>query len=306
MTERVQAGCSVAMDFCSTMWDHKGVLEVAIHLGKLEGVWAKIFHRRFKMIEDLVKEFGDAWKEVVANLDMAGLVTAFRREMGLEEGRGTDWIRRAKAAARDLAMQMLSWLRGKPGWQTVRDLLRKIVISGRAEGYASAIAAAAASQGRVGMSFDIAFEHAFAALENLGDTWAEADSWLERMLGGNADELGRALGSLAAEGADYEQMVAAGLDILDDVSDSSIVSFIIDWALTTGLARGALDLYASEGVAQVSWMTAGDGRVCALCESYEEASPYPITDFPSMPAHPNCRCVPSAEFDTDSFGDFFI
>lgn len=309
MTDRVKAGCVAAVKLAEDNAHHPEILEVVLDLGHLEGVWATIFERRHRLIVKFHRRMMPLWREAVADADVAGAVEMLRQSLGLAEAFDPQWVRRAKAEARAAAVRLLSWLPGKGIWQRMRDVMRMAIQSGRAEGYADALAIAAQGEKRLGLDFDIAFDHAYAALENLGELWAESDPWLNKMLGRAADEFGRTLGDLAASGADYEQMVAAGIDVLQlTAEDSDAVSFMTDWALSTGLSRGALDLYASEGVQQVSWLTAGDGRVCEeICEPNGQKSPFNISDFPTMPGHPLCRCVASAEFslDSDAFDKFF-
>jgi hypothetical protein len=307
MTDEVRAGCIAVMDLCVEHAHEPDVLEVALHLGHLEGVWAQVFARREALYRAHIHAVLKAWRAALDGVDVAGAVQIFRQQVGLSEAVDREALRRMKEAARNAAVRLLQWVPGKAAWQGLRDAMRAVVTSGRAEGYASALAVAASKQQMIGFDFDIAFQHAYDAMENLGDAWAAADPWLERMVGRAADEFGRTLGDLASQGADYEQMVAAGLDVLQDTTaDRDIVGFIVDWAASTGMSRGALDLYASEGVQQVSWLTAGDGRVCPVCETNGQESPFLITDFPTMPAHPLCRCVASAEFTlSPDYGGFF-
>lgn len=309
MTERVMAGCIAAMDMCSDNAHDPRILEVAIHLGQLEGVWAKVFKRRFTMMEDFTKQVTAVWQTAVGKLDVPGTVQFLRQQLGIREDSKdeADNLRRAKQEARELAMRMLAWLPGTQEWQPLRDAMRQLVASGRAEGYADAIDIAAAEQDLLGFDFDLAFTHAYDALANMGDVWAESDVWLQRMLGRAADQFGRVLGELAANGASYQDMVDAASDVLDMYYEGAdAVEFTVDWALSAGFSRGALDLYRSENVEYVTWMTAGDARVCVICEQHEIDSPFLISDFPEMPAHPRCRCVASAEFSVGSaFGGYF-
>jgi len=294
------------MDICAENWDSPGVLEVAIHLGRLEGVWARVFARRFAAMEDYTVRVRKVWRSAVADFDVRGAVALYRQALGLSEtAEDPDWVRRAKREARDAAMRLLAWMPGTDSWQKLRDLMREVIRTARAEGYVDALAAASTAEQHLNFAWDIAFRHAYDALENDTALWAESDTWLNRMLGRSADEFGLTLGNLAAQGADYSQMLAAAVDVLQDtVEERDTVGFIVDWAMSFGMSKGALDLYASEGVRNVTWMTAGDGRVCPTCERYGEESPYPIMDFPSMPAHPLCRCVASAEIDTSAFSGF--
>jgi hypothetical protein len=75
--------------------------------------------------------------------------------------------------------------------------------------------------------------------------------------------------------------------------------------MTTAADQGALALYASEGVGSADWISAGDGRVCPSCINNEAGSPWPLADFPLMPSHPVCRCVPAASVDLAHFANWF-
>jgi len=46
------------------------------------------------------------------------------------------------------------------------------------------------------------------------------------------------------------------------------------------------------GIELLTWTTAGDGKVCATCQGYEDGSPYSARDYPATP-HPRCRCTPT-------------
>lgn len=309
MTDTVMAGCIAAMDLCQENAHDPNILEVAIHLGRLEGVWAKVFERRFKMMGNFTTLLTALWRKALAKADVAGTVSILRQQFGLMEDSKdeADKLRRAKAAARELAMRILTWLPATAEWQDMRDAMRQLIASGRAEGYADAVDIAAADQHLLGYDFEIAFQHAYDAIANLGDVWAESDTWLQKMLGRAADQFGRTLGELAAAGASYQDMVDAATAALDmTAEDADAVEFTVDWALSAGFARGALDLYRSENVEYVTWMTAGDDRVCPVCEKNGADSPFLISDFPDMPAHPRCRCVPSAEFTVSpEYSGFF-
>lgn len=305
LTDRVKAGCVAAMDLCCENAHDPHILEVAIHLGQLEGVWAKVFARRFKLMDDHARALTAVWRKAMGAADIEGTVTRLRQRLGLAED--DDQQRRAQQTARELAMQMLSWLPATQEWQELRNAMRELLASGRAEGYADAIDIAAAEQHILGYDFEIAFQHTYDALANLGETWAESDVWLQKMLERAADQFGRTLAQLAASNASYQDMLDAAADVLDmEVEDADAVEFIVDWALSTGFSRGALDLYRSEGVEFVTWMTAGDARVCIFCEQNGIDSPFPIAEFPGLPQHPRCRCVASAEFSVlPAYSGFF-
>lgn len=305
MTDRVKAGCAAAVGLACEHPHQPGILEATLRLGSLEGTWATVFQRRDELLAKHAAAMLAAWRAAVSALDTGALVRDLRTALGIAEAGGNrDALARAKQAARDAAASLLAWLPAARAWQALRDTMREALRSGRAEGVAGAIALAGEETGKIGVDFDLAFTDAYNALANLGQLWADADGWLGRMVNRCADELGRALAPLAADGAPYADMLAAAGGVLDG-ADGDAVAFITDWAMNTALSRGALDLYAGEGAALADWITAGGGNVCPICQDNEANSPYPLAAFPEIPAHARCRCSPSASFDVSRYSAYF-
>jgi hypothetical protein len=304
MTDRVKAGCVAAVDYAVQHAHDPDVLEVTLHLGHLEGIWALIFDRRDRLIAKHAALVLAQYRAAAASLDLPAMIRTYRHQAGLGEAMDPNTAA-AIAAAVTAATTLLAWLPGTNAWQGLRNAMRDAIQSGRAEGAADAIALAADAVGSVGLDFDLAFQSAYDALANLGSIWADADTWLAKILDRNAAQLGRALGVLASEGAGYDEMLAAAQDILDGAAGDA-VSFVVDWAMSTAMSRGALDLYASEGVVAAGWVTVGDGRVCLSCEENEANSPYLLADFPSMPDHARCRCVATSDFSLSASYDYLF
>jgi hypothetical protein len=168
----------------------------------------------------------------------------------------------------------------------------------------NAAAIAAERAGRIGLDWNIAFDDAYRSLARLDELWGNADGWLGRTIDRAAGDLGRVLANGAENGATRDEMINAAMDVLTS-ADPEAVAFVVDWAMTTAAAEGALSLYRSEGVVSVDWITAGDGQVCNPCLDNESESPWPITDFPPMPSHPLCRCVPAADVSLSHFDAWF-
>jgi SPP1 gp7 family putative phage head morphogenesis protein len=292
MTDRVKAGCVAAVGWACDNADSPDVLEVALKLGSLEGTWALIFARRDALIAKWTGLVQKAWNDTLQHLDVGAAVQRFRHAVGLAEA--NDWLKAAKSAARDAMVSLLSWLPGTVTWQALRAAMGGGIAAAVAEGRVDAIALAWEAAGKVSMDFDLAFTHAYDALENLGQIWTQSDTWLGRMLDTQTSALGQTLGDLAGQGASYEEMLSAAQDLLTGV-EGDAVGFIVDWALNTGMSQGALDLYRSEGVQEITFMTAGDERVCPQCEQAEVGSPYSPVDLPTPPLHPRCRCTIVAE-----------
>lgn len=308
MTDRIKAASLVAVQMACEHPHDPGILELALDLGSLEGMWALLFARREALIADHTARIGRAWRRVLRRQVIRDGVERFQRALlllGETEDDDADRKNRIKRAATDAAVAMLALLVAEPGWEELRQLTRDALAAGTAEGQVAAVAIAAENIGKIGLDWDIAFEHAYAAMADLQSLWPAADDWLTRTLGRATADLGKALSDSMIAGGTYADMVAAATDAIGG-ADADAVAFVTDWAITTAAAEGALALYRSEGVFAVSWLDAGDTRVCPTCEANAAGSPYPIESFPTLPSHPVCRCTPSAELlDFSRFEPWF-
>lgn len=291
MTDRVKAGCVAAVEWACAHPDEPGILEATLKLGALEGTWALIYQRRDALVARYTHLVQQAWNACIAEVDIGRAIRSIRLALSLGEAR--EWLRKAVQTIRDAFTSLLSWLPGTSAWQALRTVLGDGITSAIAEGKVGALALAASKE-VVKLDFEVAFEHAYDALSNLSQVWSQADGWLGRMLDRNTEELGRTLGDLAERGASYSEMLSAAEDVLTGVTGDA-VGFIVDWALNAGLSQGALDLYKSEGITQITFMTAGDDLVCPICEKAESESPYTPEALPTPPLHPRCRCTIVAE-----------
>lgn len=283
VTERVLTGGAVAVALAVEHADDPRVLEVTIDLGRLEGLWARLFRRR----EDLIRQHADAvmgaWRDLLTAELIADTIRSLRRDDRAPDS--ARWRQAVSAAAAAL----IGSLRGSPGWTGLRQSIRDALAAAQAEGAAAAAILAADRAGQKA-DWESEFETALAAVDGRYQLWADADTWLQRLLDRASDALQRALGD-SPDVSDSE--LADNADqALRDSGDGGPVPFTMDWAMTAAAAAGALAAYTAQGLSRVAWVTAGDGRVCALCESNEAESPYPLIEFPELPAHPRCRCQP--------------
>jgi len=299
MTERVKAASRAAVDTAIERADDPRILEVTIDLGKLEGMWAKLFARREAKQAEHTRHVADAWRPLIDRDTVTTMVTAFRGRTILAEAL-SDFSAEALAAAR----AMLRALADLTGWTNLRTTIRNAIAAGQAEGMVNAVAIAAERASAIGLDWNIAFKDAYEALEHLDELWGQADGWLGRMIDRAAGDLGRVLARAAEDGASRDEMVAAAMDVLTS-TDVDAVAFTVDWAMTTAADEGALRLYQSEGVQQIDVITAGDGRVCQACADYEVGSPWNTLDVPHLPTHPYCRCCYAAALSLSHFAGWF-
>lgn len=304
MTDRVRAACTAAVETAIEHADDPRILEVTIDLGKLEGLWALLFQRREEQQAKHVPLVAAAWRELVDRDVVAATVDRVRQYAGLVEADHDKLSIRAEALAAAKAMLHALADAAGAGWDALRTALRDAIAAGRAEGIVNAVAIAAERASLIGLDWNIAFGDAYRSLERLDEIWADTGGWLGRTIDRAAADLGRVLARDAEDGASRDQMIEDAMNVLTD-TDADAVAFIVDWAMTTAADQGALDLYRSEGALRADWISAGDGRVCVTCIDNESGNPWPLTDFPLMPSHPVCRCVPAAEVSLSHFANWF-
>ena len=294
MTERIKAGCVAAIDYAVEHADEPDVLEVTLQLGSLEGAWALVYQRREQLIADHVAEITKLWRGITGRLDVAALVTTVRSHAGLTEADASKSDLSARLTAE--AQRFLLGVYLDTDYRALQSAVGDALRASTAEGRAAALAVAAEQQpresrfGTIGFDFDLAFDHAYAALDR--QDWAGL-TWIERIIKGNATDVGHALADLVAENAPYKDMVDTVRELTGSSSNRAVNMFI-DQAMSTALNQGAVDLYKSEGVQQYDVLTAGDARVCKKCEDDEANNPYPVSQPPPVPEHPMCRCAVAA------------
>jgi len=291
MTPRVQEACRVAVAMGCEHADEDDVFEVTLKLGSLEGTWAKVYDRREVLYAKHITAVADKWRPLAGKLPVTLAVNRFRRALGLEEADQSKKDRLAAAIAQ--ATWLIHQIHDDPTDEDYVALVKTLATAlkdGMAEGEAGAIALAAQDAHVIGIDFDIAFKDAWKSLGKLGDFWADAKGWLGRILDGAATDVGRLLARLAEDGATHAEMVSAVEDLLGD-KEIRAVTTLVDMAMGQSFSRGALALYAREGIRDVDFFTAGDTRVCAICDTFERNSPYALVEAPTPSIHPFCRCT---------------
>jgi hypothetical protein len=303
MTDRVRAGCVAAVALACEHHDSPGVLEATLRLGELEGTWAAVYQRREQLYADHTTLIMTAWVALVSTLDVSVVVSDFRRRIGVDvatEAVQDDTDRRAEAVAAVAALLALLWR--DPFDRSYLDLANAVgqaLADASAEGTAGAYAIAAEQLGATGMDFDLAFNDAYDALSKLDGGAAAAAVVIRQVIAFTTADLARLLDRLAGEGASHDDMTTAAADLLGGDNQRG-VSVAVDLAMGAAFTAAATDLFTIHGARQVDFVTAGDGRVCQLCQSAEDGGPYDIGSAPAPPLHGFCRCttVPTSPLTT--------
>ena len=290
MTDRVKAGSAAAVHVAQQHPDHPQILEVALHLGKLEGIWATIYRRREHLTAAHLETVTAAWRKAMKALDFSRLITRYRAGQFLE---ADPQLQARRQDARQTALGFLSAIHYTDTYPHLQAAVADALRAGRAEGHVGASRVLTSRTLReADDDWTIDFTRYYDQLELLDDWPALSDRWIQNIIDGASTDLGNRLAALTRDGASYEEMLAAAQDVVDG-TDVKALSTLIDYAMGDALVQGSLDLYASENVSSVDWLDAGDGRVCPRCADNAANGPYRVAGFPDCPAHPYCRCSPA-------------
>jgi hypothetical protein len=267
--------------------------ETTLILGQLTGTWKDVYDRQDTLYAAQVAAATRAWLELVADLDVAAMVALFRREAYMtSDGNpapatdGDTAVQRKKelrALAAAVASGMLAGTADSPHLADFLAAITAALTASAGEGFASTLAVAASAAGNDG-SFD--WDSAVAdGQQNPGQ--AVPAEVATAITAGIAYALAGILVNLAAEGAGAAAMVKAVTGALKTAQPLGVV---LTHSMASSISASALSVMSQYGVERANWVTAGDNRVCAVCEGYEAHGPYPLDEMPACPDHYGCRC----------------
>lgn len=285
MTERVQAGCEAAVSYAHEHATDPDVLEVALHLGSLEGTWAGIFDRREALHGQVDRDALALWRAMLGQLDRGDTLTRIRQILGLAEAvSATDKKRRREQIAAAIAA-LLMLMRRTDDWQKLVALVAGALSGAHLAGWDAAHTLAADLQGIS------AADLANTTPPGLDPDGAHATA-LRVLDAGLAAAAARAARRLTADDYEPDDATLDG-DLQDQLDDGTDLSSAIDTALSAAYGAAMLAGFVRQNVQLLNFLTAGDTRVCPVCDEAEVNSPYTPATFPSLPIHPGCRCVPA-------------
>jgi 2'-5' RNA ligase len=297
------AAVRVALEHCGD--EH--ILEATLNIGKLKGLWALFFARREQIIRDGIAAVLKAWGAAIAGVSATAAVDRVLAELG-PFGLATA-PERAQVAA-SAAASLMSGLYAGSEHAALQAAMQDALMAGMAEGAAGTMAlnaeqagytvvvAAEKAEDAEGLvwSFDLAYEQVYASLANLPDLPLMADQWIQDMVRGAGSDIGKMLARmLADEEVTRADLIAALQDSIDigsaDGASARAVTLFADQAISQAMSTSALRLYQSEGIEDIYLVTAGDDRVCPICDEAQADSPYAPEDAPVPGLHVLCRCV---------------
>src|SRR5690348_17125132 len=142
LTDRVREGCRTAVALATEHPHHPHLLEVTVDLGRLEGTWALLFHRRDTHLREHTARVDDAWADLFTPEATRRLITDLRRNtLGILEadtthGQATDTLSLASATAAAILQAIGTFTQ----WDQLRRALLAALRAGRAEGIVNAVA----------------------------------------------------------------------------------------------------------------------------------------------------------------------
>jgi 2'-5' RNA ligase len=297
LTDRVHAGCRAAVELAIANAADPNVLEATLKLGALEGAWAAVYARRETLVAHHVTNVTRVWRQSANRLDVRAAVGRLRQSLGISEYVNTDDSTHRRLVTNAVAGTVVGAIAGADAAPADREAIigatADALADAEPEGYAGAVLVGAEQADLPAPAADVVASDYQAQLADLGSHWADATGWVGKMVQGNATDLGGRLSQMVADGASFDDMVDGARDIIGG-DDVRAVSTLLDMAMGQSFTRGALALYAREGVTQVDFMTAGGSNVCPLCQQAEAQNPWDRSSAPTPPLHPYCRCALSA------------
>lgn len=253
--------------------------DATLQLRNLKGVWRPVYARRQALHATADAIVIAAWRADLYGINLTPTVTAWRQAIG-ETTEANQRRRQAAAAAVLGTLAARPWTRTRAALATAAKRAHR---SGWTAGHAI-VTQDAADDSDYDESGDTPYRIGSPDMtDHAAD--ATASAVLTGALTATANRAGRAIADSAEDpdGNPEED----GEDALDGGLDLALAA---DVGISAAYGAGMLSAYLDAGSRAVSWMTAGDGRVCAECQDYETGSPYSLLAAPRLPAHPNCRC----------------
>jgi hypothetical protein len=298
--------------------DH--LAEVTLKLGALTGTWAQVYDRQDALYDREARKLTRIWRKLTAEagagtaggIAVARMVAAFRRR-ALMTGDGpapaadhespdgrAERRRELRAIALAAAAAMLAGLPGADLYPEFLAAISAALAAGAGEGFAAALALAASDAGHAGFDWDAAQE-AGQQEPDQGEQMLISQALIAAMASGVAAVL--VAGAVA--GVTAAAMAKAVKAALHEAANLAVT---LTHAIGSAISSAWLAVYDRARAPRILWVTAGDDRVCPVCDGYEADNPYTPETFPPMPAHFKCRCAPHAEganvIDLDTYARF--
>lgn len=246
-----------------------------VQLASPQGAWRPVVARRIALHATADALVLAAWQADTKGLSLRPATAAFRHAVG--EVTASQQQRRQAATAAVLATLKAS------RWKRTLAALALAAQRAHTAGWQAGHHLATTSRDSDTDYDDTPTSGYTLGSPDMSDTTADATAAaaLAAALAAAARRAGRAM----ADSAEDPQG-----DAEDSIDDGEDLLLATDTAVSSAYGFGTLAAYLASGVQAVSWVTAGDGLVCATCSDNEDNSPYSPFAAPSLPAHPRCRC----------------
>jgi hypothetical protein len=229
------------------------------------------------------------------------LIAVYRRNLILGEADGPGPSQQQKDAALAALLAWLLRILDDPEYAGLADAITAAMADAIAEGQTAMLAIAADQAAKAGFDWAKAYDAMRAAVTG-AQTEGAAGAVTQQIMRAVAASAARELAKLDAAGAPDAELEQA---LENEIEDDEAAGLAVDTAVSGWYGQGMVALAAAEGIL-LSWMTAGDGRVCASCQDNEDNGPYDPADFPPLPNHSRCRCCssPASPLPISAFADF--
>lgn len=267
------------------------IFDFAESIGGLEGLRTKLFLRRDRLWMRYDRRSRN-WTRKVAQITPADRLVdsakeAFSKVHRVEEASKDLKAQRNAVAAASTAFLLHTLQEHEDLESEARALASAALTDAAAEGTTAAQAFVAQYGGKqVPDLVDLYYKN-LQSLQSINAYWATAPQAVIDQVNGLAGDLALSLTSLMNDGASEEELEKA---VTSALSTGDGAAFYLDQAIHAAFVRAQQTVYQKQGVAQYSWISVGDSRVCAACLADEAGSPYPVDSSIIPPEHSGCRC----------------
>lgn len=287
------------------------VTEATLQLGHLTGTWATVYKRQDDLYALAAVAVLAAWRKLLRDLDIALMIAALRRQAGMRDdgspaaGTAGDSPAAAryqkaelKTLAAGLAAGLLAGLPLLPAWAAFIAEIETALGKAAAEGFAATLAVAASQAGIAGFDWDAAEQDGQAQAPPPGG----ADGVAALIIAGCVTDLAVTLTTMAVAGA---TAAAVARFVREYLRDPKALTAYLHNAMGAASAAVAVALFGQAQVERVLFITAGDDRVCPICDGLEAGNPYTPDTFPTLPVHVKCRCNAHSEGGNAALFDMY-
>lgn len=244
------------------------MVEAALELGKLKGIWAKFYQRREAIYQTAEAEV----MALPSKLDIDWSSYADEVVTLMSESDQSKKLLKATA----LALITNAYIFDKKLQARWRKVTASAIVAALAEGYIEALI----------LMKKIKPKDAWALYPGLVKQFANSD--MAEPGSSIAQQLSGLAGDVATSARGATDITSAKTLANQAMQAAKGAVLYLQETITLAIGTGSLHVYKKHKQQKIRYLDAGDAHECSQCEMNAIYSPYPIDEVPTIPQHANC------------------